>query len=204
MGKTTTRMMTPTVSKAFTALSTLGRRLQHLAGFQKGYNFVLWSIFACTMLWFALSRSRYLNYYGVFCRHGHLGAGSHAAPGECYYFLNRSREQIGMMTHLFAIIPCCFLLFFQFVPSIRQKSAMLHRANGYIIILLMFIAMAGGLMASRRSFGGDPKFQAANVLLSSLVVVGLAQAVINVKRLQIDLHRAWMLRVWFWVSKAEA
>lgn len=196
-------MTTSISSRAFAAISELWRRAQYFVGFQKGYNFVLWSIFALTLLGFTLSRSPYLNYYGIFCRQGYLKANFHAAPGECHYFLNGAREQFGMMIHIFAIIPCCFLLFFQFVPFIRQGHALFHRANGYIVILLMSIAMTGGLMAMRRSFGGDPAFQITNVLLSSLVVVGLALAMINIKRLQIEQHRAWMLRTWFWVSRED-
>lgn len=188
-------------SRTFTAVSGLWKKGQRFVGFQKGYNFVLWSIFAFTLLGFAISRSPYLNYYGVFCRQGYLKANRHAAPGECYYFLNGAREQVGMMIHIFAIIPCCFLLFFQFVPFIRQRYALFHRANGHIIILLMSIAVTGGLMAMKRSFGGTTTFQTTNVLLSSLVVVGLALAMISIKRLQIEQHRAWMLRTWFWVSK---
>ncbi|ROW12253.1 hypothetical protein VMCG_00161 [Cytospora schulzeri] len=191
-------MTTSIYFRAPTALASLWRGLQHFVGFQKGYNFVLWSVFAFALLGFALSHSPYLNYYGIFCRQGYLKASSHAAPGECYYFLNGGREQVGMMIHIFAIIPCCFLVFLQFVPFIRQRYALFHRANGYIIILLMSIAMAGGLMAARRSFGGDPAFQASNVLLTSLVVVGLSLAMISIKRLQIEQHRAWMLRTWFW------
>lgn len=193
-----TTMTKFTSSGPFAALTTLWRSLQHLIGFQKGYNFVLWSIFAFFLLGFALSRSPYLNYYGVFCRQGYLKANAHAAPGECYYFLNGAREQVGMMTHIFAIIPCCFLLFLQFVPCIRQRYARFHRANGYIVILLVSIATAGGLMATRRSFGGDPAFQFSNVLLSSLLVVGMVLAIVSIKRLQVEQHRAWMLRTWFW------
>lgn len=184
-------------------MTTLCRGLQRSVGFQKRYNFVLWSVFAFTLLAFALSHSPYLNYYGIFCRQGYLKAHLHAAPGECYYFLNGAREQVGMMIHLFAIIPCCFLLFFQFTPFIRQRLPLFHRANGYIIILLTSMAVIGGLMASRRAFGGDPAFRASNILLSSLVIVGLAQAMVSIKRLQVEHHRAWMLRTWFWVSKAK-
>ncbi|KUI63205.1 hypothetical protein VP1G_10325 [Cytospora mali] len=194
-------MATSIYSRASTAVTSFRRKLQHFVGFQKGYNFVLWLFFTFALLGFALRHTPYLNYYGIFCRQGYLKANSHAAPGECYYFLNRAREQVGMMIHLFAIIPCCFLVFFQFVPYIRQRFILFHRANGYIIILLTSLAVAGGLMASRRSFGGDPVFQASNILLSSLVVVGLALAIINIKKLQIEQHRAWMLRTWFWVSR---
>lgn len=195
-------MTTPVYSGESTALLGSRRRAQHFVGFQKGYNFYLWLIFAFTVLGFAISRFPYLNYHGIFCRQGYLKAHYHAAPGECYYFLNGAREQVGMMLHLFAIIPCCFLVFFQFVPFIRQRYALFHRANGYIVILLMSIAMMGGLMATRKSFGGNPTFRATNVLLSSMVVVGLALAMVNIKRLQIEQHRAWMLRTWVWVSNA--
>lgn len=33
-----------------------------------------------------------------------------------------------------------------------------------------------------------------------MITLGLALAIWNIKRLQIDLHRAWMLRVWTWAG----
>lgn len=181
------------------ALTAFWQRLYRLVGFQNGYNFVLWCIFALSLLGFTLSRAPYLDYYGVFCKPKSLTPNFHAAPGECYYFLNGGREQIGMMIHLYGIIPCCFLLFFQFVPIVRQKAVLFHRINGYIVIILMAVALVGGLMAVKNSFGGDLSFQVANVLLGASVTVCLALAMINIKRLQIDQHRAWMLRAWFLV-----
>lgn len=178
------------------AIATSWQRLHLLIGFRNGYNFVLWCIFALGLLGFTLSRAPYLDYYGVFCKPKSLTPSLHAAPGECYFFLNGGREQIGMMMHLYGIIPCCLLLFFQFVPIIRQKAVLFHRINGYIVVLLMAVAVVGGLMVTRNSFGGDVAFQVANVLLGISVTICLSLAMINIKRLQIHQHRAWMLRAW--------
>lgn len=178
------------------ALAASWQRLHLLLGFRNGYNFVLWCFLALGLLGFTLSRAPYLDYYGVFCKRNSLTPSLHAAPGECYFFLNGGREQIGMMMHLYGIIPCCLLLFFQFVPVIRQKALLFHRINGYIVMLLMAVAVAGGLLATSNSFGGDAAFQVANVLLSASVTICLALAMISIKRLRIDQHRAWMLRGW--------
>lgn len=181
---------------ALRSLAASWHGLRILIGFQKGYNFVLWCIFALGLLGFTLGRAPYLDYYGVFCKPKSLTPGFHAAPGECYFFLNGRQEQIGMMMHLYGIIPCCLLLFFQFMPVVRQKAVMFHRINGYIVIVMMAVALVGGLMVTRNSFGGDVSFQVANVLLGVSVTMCLALAMVNVKRLQIDQHRAWMLRAW--------
>ena len=183
------------------ALAACWQRLHLLLGFQKSYNFVLWCFLALGLLGFTLSRAPYLDYYGVFCKRKSLKPSLHAAPGECYFFLNGGREQIGMMLHLYGIIPCCLLLFFQFVPVIRQKAVLFHRINGYIVIFLMAVAVVGGLMATSNSFGGDVAFQVANVLLGASVTICLAMAMISIKRLRIDQHRAWMLRGWVLVRR---
>lgn len=181
------------------SLTVLWQKLHRLVGFQKGYNFLLWSIFGGGTLAFTITRAAYLDYFGVFCRKDFLSQGNHAAPGECFYFLNGGREQIGMMLHLYGIIPCCFLQFLQFIPAIRQKFVLLHRINGYIVVLLMMIAIVGGLLALSGSFGGDPAWQAAVTIHSIMLVTGLVLAMVNIKKLQIEQHRAWMLRTWIWV-----
>lgn len=194
---------TPASSESRSGLwPILWRKLYKIFGFQKGYNFLLWSIFGVGALAFTLSRATYLDYYGVFCRKNFLSPGNHAAPGECYYFLNGGREQIGMMLHLYSIIPCCLLQFLQFIPSIRQRFVLFHRINGYLVVLLMGVAIVGGLMALGSSFGGDPAWQAAVTIHSMMIVTGLTLSIVNIKKLQIEEHRAWMLRTWIWVSNA--
>lgn len=179
--------------------ATLGQRIYRFIGFQRGYNFALWCIFGCGSLAFGLGRAEYLNYYGVFCRRNYLSKGHHAAPGECYYFLNGGLEQIGMMLHLYSIIPCCCLVFFQFIPAFRQRCLVFHRINGYASVLCMGVAIVGGLMSLPSSFGGDVTWMTVATIHSIMVTAGLTVAIIHVRRLEIGQHRAWMLRTWIWV-----
>lgn len=92
------------------------------------------------------------------------------------------------------------LVVLQFVPAVRYKAILFHRMNGYIIVLLAVLANVGALMIAREAFGGGVATQAWIGLLATLTFVGLGLAYYNVKRLQIDQHRAWMLRTWFYVS----
>jgi uncharacterized membrane protein len=78
----------------------------------------------------------------------------------------------------------------QFVPIIRHKVLLFHRINGYIIILLALVGNAGALMIARTTFGGHIETQTAVGLLVILTTVSLGMAYYNIKRLQIDQHRA--------------
>lgn len=178
------------------------QRLHQLLGFDKTHNFALWCLLNFGFGGFLINRIQYLDYFGVFCRKNYLSKHNHAAPGECYYFLNGGKEQIGMMLHLYSIIPCCLLLLPQFMPVIRQRLLLYHRINGYIVLLLMSVAICGGSMAASGSFGGDATFQTAVGLHGTLVASGLFIAMTKIRKLQIDQHRAWMLRAWAWVRSA--
>jgi uncharacterized membrane protein len=91
------------------------------------------------------------------------------------------------------------LVILQFTPAIRQKWRLVHRINGYIIVFLALIANAGAIMIAREAFGGTLATQSWVGALFILTTVGLGLAIYNIKMLQIDQHRAWMLRTWFYV-----
>lgn len=55
-------------------------------------------------------------------------------------------------------------------------------------------------MIARKTMGGGIDIQAWLGLMAILTTGGLALALYNIKRLQIDQHRAWMIRTWFYVS----
>jgi hypothetical protein len=174
------------------------RKVYQPIGFKKGYNFVLWFIFAGALMGFTLARLQYLDFHGVFCSVGNSGS-NHAAPGECLYYL-RGHEEVGIILHLATILPASFLVVFQFIPAIRYKVMLFHRLNGYLIILLSLLGTTGVLMIARHAFGGTLATQYATGFISITFVGALVMAYINIKRLQIEQHRAWMLRAWFYVS----
>ncbi|KAI0456481.1 hypothetical protein F5B21DRAFT_502378 [Xylaria acuta] len=175
------------------------RKIYNAIGFTHGYNFILWFVFLGAFLGFALSRLQFLDFYGVFCSATVKSKFNHAAPGECFYWLQKPYT-IGMIVHLAGILPAAILTCIQFTPVIRRKFPKLHRVNGHIVIVLSVISMVGVFVIAPRTFGGGLDVQA---ILGALVLGflgALFMAYISIKRRRIDQHRAWMLRAWFWAG----
>ncbi|KAK4107926.1 hypothetical protein N656DRAFT_784686 [Canariomyces notabilis] len=183
-------MVKPTRPPA-NAFVAAARKVYNPIGFSKGYNFVLFFIFAGALMGFTLARLQYLDYYGIFC--GDPGV------GECYFY-TRGIAEIGLLMHLATILPAGFLVVFQFVPAIRHKFILIHRLNGYVILALSLVGTVGAFMSMRNAFGGGLDTQLGLGLMGIMFVVSLALGYINIKRLQLEQHRAWMLRGWFYAS----
>ncbi|KAK5702555.1 hypothetical protein LTR97_003500 [Elasticomyces elasticus] len=167
------------------------RKVYNPAGFTKGYNFVLYFIFAGALLGFELAKLPILDINGYWKKTG--------PPGE-YFWYSKKFYNIMLHLHLICIIPAGILVVFQFLPVIRYKVMMFHRINGYAIILLLLVANVGALGISRRAFGGALATQVAMGVLAILTTTSVILSYINIKRLQIDQHRAWMLRTWFYAG----
>lgn len=147
------------------------------------------------MVGFTLARLSYLNIGGS----SPSSFASGSAPGEWYWY-RKDHYRIGITLHLSTILPAGLLMVWQFIPVIRHKFLIFHRINGYIIILLVFLSNIGALMICRRSFGGTLETQAGVGMLVILTTISIGLAYYNIKRLQIDQHRAWMLRAMFYLG----
>ncbi|CUA71355.1 putative MFS-type transporter PB1E7,08c [Schizosaccharomyces pombe 972h-] [Rhizoctonia solani] len=165
-------------------------RLFQALGFKKGYNFVLWFIFGGAMVGFALARYMYLNpsimIKGI-------------APGEGYWF-QRGVYHAGILVHVATTLTAGVIAVTQFVPIIRYKAIIVHRTLGYVALFLLVIGTGSAFAIMRRSFGGDLSIQSAVIVLGTMTLVSAFLAWINIKRLQIDQHRKWMLRTWFYAA----
>ncbi|KAH7056943.1 hypothetical protein B0J12DRAFT_568745 [Macrophomina phaseolina] len=171
-----------------------------MSGFARSYTLVLFIVFGGAMLGFTLAKFQYLDYRGIYCNRERAGRTiSTASPGECYW-LDRGRYKIGMLVHLAGALPAGFLAVFQFVPILRHKAMSIHRINGHLTLALFLVSTAGVFVFVRHSFGGELATQAASGVLAFMSVGAMALAYYNVKMLQIDQHRAWMLRGWFYAA----
>jgi hypothetical protein len=103
------------------------------------------------------------------------------------------------LLHLSCIFVSGLLVIIQFIPVVRHKWIIVHRLNGYLVLLLFTLSTAGALMIARHAFGGGLDTQAAVGILSIGCIGSFIISYINIKRLQIEQHRAWMLRGWFYV-----
>lgn len=120
-------------------------------------------------------------------------------PGDAINYRS-GRMRVGMLLHLGAILPAGVLACFQFVPVIRHAAIMFHRLNGYMIILLFFIANAGAFIIVPQAAGGSPATQVGLGSLATVTTITITLSYINIKRLQIDQHRAWMIRTWVYAA----
>ncbi|KAF4984014.1 hypothetical protein FZEAL_719 [Fusarium zealandicum] len=190
-------MTTPTRPPA-NGFVARARKVYNPVGFSKGYNFVLWFIFAGAMFGFALSRMIFLNYNGIYCNPDSVGQG--AGPGECFSYSSKEVYQIGIKLHLYTIIPASLLVVFQFVPFIRYKAILFHRMNGYTVIILGVVGTVGAIMIAPISFGGTLAIRGWVGALSIMFIGSLVISIWNIKVLQLEQHRAWMLRAWFYAG----
>ncbi|ENH73423.1 hypothetical protein FOC1_g10008910 [Fusarium oxysporum f. sp. cubense race 1] len=190
-------MAAPTRPPANTFVAK-ARKVYNPIGFSKGYNFILWFIFAGAMFGFALARMMFLNYNGIYCNPNSAGNG--AGPGECWSYNRKDLYKIGIKMHLYTIIPASLLVAFQFVPFIRHKVLLFHRMNGYIVVVLAVIGTVGAIIIAPVAFGGSLSVRAAVGLMSIMFLGSLVLAIWNIKTLQLEQHRAWMLRAWFYAG----
>ena len=165
-------------------------------GFTKTYNFILYFILAGALFGFSLSRFMYLNINGIFCNPDSKVGNS--LPGNCYYY-DKGRDRVGILLHLGAILPASILVVFQFMPIIRHKFLIFHRISGYIILLLTLVSTAGVFMILRNAFAGAIEVQTAGGLANIMLITCLSLGYYNVKKLQLEQHRAWMMRGWVMV-----
>ncbi|KAI4191153.1 MAG: hypothetical protein L6R41_000290 [Letrouitia leprolyta] len=152
-------------------------------------------IFAGALLGFTLARLSYMNISGS----ASSSFANSTAQGEWYWY-SHGIHRIGITIHLVTILPAGLLIIWQFVPLIRHKFLLFHRINGYLIITLVLISNVGALLIARRAFGGTLPTQAGVGVLVIISTVAIAMAYYNIKRLQIDQHRAWMLRAMFYLG----
>lgn len=166
----------------------VARRIYNPLGFQRGYNFPLWVIFAGAALGFCASRAMYLDYDDTYKKEKWVtGDWEHQSHG---------RGRVGMLLHLACVIPIGFLLPWQFLPAIRHRFMLFHRLNGYVLMTLLVIGNVGANMIADKALGGSLDARILIVVLTVATTGSLLLAYINIKRLQIDQHRAWMLRAW--------
>ncbi|KAL8806440.1 MAG: hypothetical protein Q9182_001355 [Xanthomendoza sp. 2 TL-2023] len=152
-------------------------------------------IFAGGMLGFSLSRLSDLDFDNTFKN------GFALVPGY-WYFFHQGRYRVGMTMHLATILPAGILLGLQFIPVIRHKWLIFHRINGYTIILLVLISNGAACVVLPHKQGGGSRTatQTAEAFLVIITTLGVAMAWWNIRKKQIDQHRAWMLRTMFYLG----
>lgn len=169
------------------------RKVYNPIGFKKGYNAILSFITLGYLAGFCLSQVRSFNVWGYWAYDN--------GPGETWAYTTKGMlYKVTLTMHIVTVLPAGLLVVLQFIPVIRYKALLFHRLNGYLVIFLVLIYSVTGMIISHVSFGGDFATQAFAGVFGVAVILSTALAYINIKRLQIEQHRAWMMRAWVYSS----
>lgn len=176
---------------------TIAGRLSRRLGFSSVYRFTCFVVFGGLLFLFCLLHLEYLDFYGTFCGSRHEPG--RAFPGECFYFLAWKPAEIGMLLHLWCIMPAGLLACVQFVPVVRRKAPWVHRVNGYVSMILSLVGALAAVPTIPHVFGGGRLTESSMWILACMPIVAQVKAYIDIKNHRIAQHRAWMLRAWSYV-----
>lgn len=172
------------------------KTLQRILGFRNIRILLLWTLFGSVVTRFALARISGIDVDGVLCAQR-----GRSVPGECFFWQGEEvLAKASMVLHIGSILPASVLAMLQFVPYLRRGALRFHRVNGYLTLLLSAVGVASGIAITRNAFGGTLELQSAMILSSIMFLACLCVSIYHVKRLEIEKHRAWMLRAWAVVS----
>ncbi|EEB91648.1 hypothetical protein MPER_09963 [Moniliophthora perniciosa FA553] len=172
----------PRIGKRNPAVS-LYISLSSMVGFREKYSLFLLFVFGGALVGYCLARSLLMN-------PGKMR--SMTVPGEFFWF-NNQLFRINYILHIYLSILGGIFVGLQFLPRIRRKYVLLHRLNGYFVIITLIIGNVGGAIIARRTLGGEINAQSAYYILGIMTIVPLLIGFFFARR-NTRLHRKWMLR----------
>lgn len=126
--------------------------------------------------------------------------GKTALPDLCYWVTHFTRYKVGILLHIAAVLPACIFGILQFVPIIRHKFLLYHRITGYIVFLLLTVSNVGYLLIADIAEGGDLPTRTFLGFLAIVLTLMMGMSIYNVRRLQIEQHRNWNLRIFIYTG----
>jgi hypothetical protein len=151
-------------------------------GFREKYSLLFFVLFGGALIGFCLARTMMM--YPANIQHK-------TVPGEWFWYRQRLYKPC-ILIHVYLSIISGIFAVFQFIPAIRRRAVILHRINGYMVLMLLIPSTVGGSIVARRAFGGDLNIQSSFFTLCIMIVSSAAFGILNVR--QTRKHRKWMLR----------
>ncbi|KAF5334582.1 hypothetical protein D9758_018128 [Tetrapyrgos nigripes] len=164
------------------AILTFYQSLSWTLGFKEKYSLLLFIVFGGALLGFCLARAYMMNTRIM---------REQTTPGDFRWF-DQKMYKTPYFWHIYTTIIGGFIVGAQFLPVIRRQYILLHRMNGYLVVLLLIPGNIAGSIVARRSFGGEINQQSAYYLLGIMITFSMLMGLINVKK-DTRTHRRWML-----------
>ncbi|QRW01698.1 hypothetical protein RhiLY_00695 [Ceratobasidium sp. AG-Ba] len=161
-----------------------------MLGFGEKFSLCFFILLGGTLFGFCLARVLMMNPSNV---------ETDTVPGEWYWYRQPLFKEC-IFIHIYLNIIAGLFAVFQFIPMIRRRKIIIHRINGYFVLLTLIPATVTGSIVARRAFGGETNTQAAFYTLGSMIGFAAFMGISNVRKTR--KHRKWMLRTVAYTSSA--
>ncbi|KAK0451327.1 uncharacterized protein EV420DRAFT_712239 [Desarmillaria tabescens] len=157
--------------------------ISSIVGFKQRFSLLLFIIFGGALAGFCLYSARTMNFTLM---------EKYAPPGQWFWY-NQKIFKAPYAIHIYTAVIGGIFSLFQFLPAIRRRAVLVHRLNGYFVLILLIPSNVAGAIIGYRAFGGEINSQSMyytlGILSASCLIIGLC----NVKRNTRE-HRKWMIR----------
>ncbi|KAK0186322.1 hypothetical protein F5146DRAFT_936235 [Armillaria mellea] len=159
------------------------RTISSIVGFKERFSLLVFIIFAGALIGFSLYGARTMNFALM---------EKYAPPGQWFWF-NQKTFKANYAIHIYTAVMGGIFSVFQFFPAIRRRAVIVHRLNGYFVLILLIPSNVCGAIIGYRAFGGEINAQSMyytlGILSSGCLIIGLSNVKKNTRE-----HRKWMLR----------
>ncbi|KAK0493489.1 hypothetical protein EDD18DRAFT_1405117, partial [Armillaria luteobubalina] len=159
------------------------RTISGILGFKEQQSLLLYFVFGGALLGYCLFHAPMMNMKTM---------ERLTVPGEWFWF-SKNGFKVAYPMHVYLSIIGGIFVLLQFIPAIRRRAVLLHRLNGYFVLLCLIPANVCGSIAGYRSFGGEINAQSAYYTLGIGIIFCFAAGLFNVKSNTRE-HRRWMIR----------
>ncbi|PBK81311.1 hypothetical protein ARMGADRAFT_785071 [Armillaria gallica] len=159
------------------------RTISSIVGFKERFSLLVFIIFGGALIGFSLFGARTMNFALM----------KKYAPAGQWFWFNQRTFKANYAIHIYTAVIGGIFSVFQFLPAIRRCAVIVHRLNGYFVVILLVPSNVCGAIIGYRGFGGEINSQSMyytlGILSAGCLIIGLSNVKKNTRE-----HRKWMLR----------
>ncbi|KAG7441523.1 uncharacterized protein BT62DRAFT_908001 [Guyanagaster necrorhizus] len=153
-----------------------------IVGFKERFSLLFFIIFGGALAGYCLHGARTMNFALM----------KKYSASEWFWF-GKEPFKANYALHIYTAVIGGIFSLFQFLPAIRRHAILVHRLNGYFVLILLVPSNVCGAIIGYRAFGGEVNSQSVYYTLGILSAGCLIMGLSNVKKNTRE-HRKWMLR----------
>ncbi|PBK64884.1 hypothetical protein ARMSODRAFT_1087744 [Armillaria solidipes] len=157
--------------------------ISNIVGFKQRWSLLICFFFGGALLGFCLFCARMMNFSLM----------QKYAPAGQWFWYSQKMMKVNYAIHIYTSVFGGIFALFQFLPAIRRRAVIVHRLNGYFVLILLIPSNVCGAIVGYRAYGGEINTQSMYYILGIASAGCLIIGYLNVKK-ETRQHRKFMLR----------